>query len=467
MSFQQADGFDYMEEEDDEEEQEVDFVDDDDEMNDDNSFRGDDDEHIEVDDADADADADGDVQVDDYEMLTKVTDTSSAQARRGKDIQGIPWERLNVTRENYRLTRLEQYKNYENIPESGQLIDKECKQVEKGGHYFDFFHNTRLVKPTILHFQLRNLIWATSKHDVYLMSNYSVMHWSSLTGNLSEVLNFSAHVAPTERHAGSLLEGFTQTQISTLAVKDNLMVAGGFQGELTCKRLDKKGVSFCTRTTHDDNAITNALEIYDSLRGGINFMASNNDCGLRVYDMETFQQLNHFRFPWPVNHTSISPDRRLISVVGDNLHGLLVDPQNGRTVASVEGHLDFSFASAWHPDGRIFATGNQDKTCRVWDIRRLASPLATLKGNLGAVRSLRFSSDGQFLVVAEPADFVHIYNTKADYKQRQEIDFFGEISGVSLSPDDESLYIGIWDRTYASLLQYNRKHSYSYLDSYL
>lgn len=46
--------------------------------------------------------------------------------------------------------------------------------------------------------QLRNLVWATSKHDVYLMSDYSVMHWSSLSGHLSEVLNFSGHVAPTE-----------------------------------------------------------------------------------------------------------------------------------------------------------------------------------------------------------------------------------------------------------------------------
>lgn len=38
-----------------------------------------------------------------------------------------------------------------------------------------------------------------------------------------------------QKHGGSLLEGFTQTQISTLAVKDNIMVAGGFQGELICK----------------------------------------------------------------------------------------------------------------------------------------------------------------------------------------------------------------------------------------
>lgn len=59
-------------------------------------------------------------------QLTKVTDTSSAQARKGKDIQGIPWERLNITRDKYRLTRLEHYKNYENIPLSGQAVDKVC-----------------------------------------------------------------------------------------------------------------------------------------------------------------------------------------------------------------------------------------------------------------------------------------------------------------------------------------------------
>ncbi|TYK16979.1 putative WD repeat-containing protein C2A9.03-like [Cucumis melo var. makuwa] len=410
---------------------------------------------------------DGELGDDEFDMLTKSIDTSSALARKGLDIQGIPWDRLNISREKYRLTRLEQYKNYENIPSSGAAVDKECKAIEKGGNYYEFFHNTRLVKPTILHFQLRNLVWATSKHDVYLMSNYSVMHWSSLSGNLSEILNFSGHIAPTEKHAGSLLEGFTQTQISTLAVKENFLVAGGFQGELTCKRLDKQGVSFCTRTTHDENAITNAVEIYDSRSGELHFMAANNDCSMREYDMERFQLLNHFHFPWPVNHTSMSPDRRLIVVVGDHTDGLIVDSRNGTTIGTVVGHRDYSFASAWHPDGRMFATGNQDKTCRVWDVRNFSTPVAVLKGHIGAARSIRYSSDGQFMVVAEPADFVHVYSTSTDYKKRQEIDFFGEISGVSLSPDDESLYIGIWDRTYASLLQYNRRHTYGYIDSFL
>ncbi|KAE8076190.1 hypothetical protein FH972_014854 [Carpinus fangiana] len=54
------------------------------------------------------------------------------------------------------------------------------------------------------------------------------------------------------KHQGSLLEGFTQTQISTLAVKDNFLVAGGFQGELICKESSEEWeicryLCLCTR----------------------------------------------------------------------------------------------------------------------------------------------------------------------------------------------------------------------------
>ncbi|KAG2372154.1 hypothetical protein LR48_Vigan05g055300 [Vigna angularis] len=390
--------------------------------------------------------------------------------RRGQDIQGIPWDNLSITRERYRRTRLEQYKNYENIPGSG----------DKSG-------------------KLRNLVWATSKHDVYLMSQFSIMHWSSMTCKSSEVLDVSGHVAPSEKHPESLLEGFTHTQVSTLAVREKLLVAGGFQGELIftlpdaanlsligivhgfrtinryqdlisffvtgMQHLNRPGVSFCTRTTFDDNAITNAIEIYTSPSGAVHFTAANNDSGVRDFDMEKFQLSNHFRFPWPVNHTSLSPNGKLLLIVGDNPEGMLVDSQNGKTVVTLSGHFDYSFASSWHPDGMTFATGNQDKTCRIWDMRNLSKSVGVLKSNLGAIRSIRYSSDGKYMAVAEPADFVHVYDVKGGYEKEQEIDFFGEISGISFSPDTESLFIGVWDRTYGSLLEYIRRRNYTYLDA--
>ncbi|KAH0927355.1 hypothetical protein HID58_019611 [Brassica napus] len=410
--------------------------------------------------------SDSDVEEFDYSN-NKIADTSAEQARKGKDIQGIPWDRLSISRDKYRQTRLLQYKNYENVPNSGESSEKVCNVTQKGGQFYGFWRNSRSVKSTILHFQLRNLVWATSKHDVYLMSNFLLTHYSSLTSGKKEVLNVRGHVAPSEKHPGSLLEGFTQTQVSTLAVKDGFLVAGGFQGELICKHLDRPGVSFCSRTTYDDNAITNAIEIYNKPSGALHFTASNNDCGVRDFDMERYQLVKHFSFPWPVNHASLSPNGKLLAIVGDNPEGLIVDPNTGKTLETLSGHFDYSFASAWHPDGITFSTGNQDKTCRVWDIRNLSHSVTVLKGNLGAIRSIRYTSDGKYMAMAEPADFVHVYDVSKGYETEQEIDFFGEISGISFSPDTEALFIGVWDRTYGSLLEYHRRRNYTYLDSFL
>uniref|UniRef100_A0A2C9U2R6 Uncharacterized protein n=1 Tax=Manihot esculenta TaxID=3983 RepID=A0A2C9U2R6_MANES len=395
---------------------------------------------------------------DDFELSKPKTDTSAVEARNGKDIQGIPWERLNFTRDKYRETRLKQYKNYENLSRSREELDKVCLQVEKGKTFYEFQFNTRLVKSTILHFQLRNLLWATSKHDVYLMQNYSVMHWSSLLRRGKEVLNVAKPIAPNLKQPRSSSESLSRVQISTMAVKENWLVAGGFQGELICKHLSQPGVEFCTKVTTDENAITNAVDIYRNQNGLMRITTANNDALVRVYDAESFACVNRFSFDWSINNTSVSPDGKLFAVLGDSTECLIIDAHSGKVTGSLKGHLDYSFASAWHPDGQILATGNQDTTCRLWDIRNLSKSLAVLKGNMGAIRALRFTSDGRFLAMAEPADFVHVFDTESGYVKCQEIDIFGEIAGISLSPDAEALFVGVADRTYGSLLELNRKH---------
>ncbi|XP_012445748.1 uncharacterized WD repeat-containing protein C2A9.03 isoform X1 [Gossypium raimondii] len=404
---------------------------------------------------------------DDIESSKPKTDTSAEEARNGKDIQGIPWERLNFTRERYRQTRVREYKNYENLYGSREEMEKECLQVEKGKAFYDFQFNTRLVKSTIVHFQLRNLLWATSKHDVYLMENYSVMHWSSLLHKGEEVLNVAKPIVPNLKHPGLLSQQLSRVQISTMVVKENLMVAGGFQGELICKYLNQSGAAFCTKLTTDDNAITNAVDVFNNPSGALRVMAANNDAKIRIFDAETFASINRYSFNWSVNNTSVSPDGKLLAVLGDSVECLIVDAQSGKVTNSLKGHLDYSFASAWHPDGHILATGNQDTSCRLWDIRNLSKSLAILKGRMGAIRGVKFTSDGRFLAIAEPADFVHIFDTKLGYVNCQEIDIFGEIAGVSFSPDTETLFVGVADRTYGSLLAYNRRRYNQYLDSML
>ena len=165
----------------------------------------------------------------------------------------------------------------------------------------------------------------------------------------------------------------------------------------------------------------------------------------------------HIACDWPVNYAARSPVHDTLCIAGDDKDCLLVDPRSCRRIAVLRGHTDYTFAAAWHPSGYVVATGNQDTTARLWDIRYLRSSMAMLRGRMAAIRSLRFDSSGQFLAVVEAADFVRVFDVQSSCTCAQELDFFGEIAGVSFTPNGESLFVGVADDTYGSLLEYDRK----------
>ena len=146
----------------------------------------------------------------------------------------------------------------------------------------------------------------------------------------------------------------------------------------------------------------------------------------------------------------------MAAIVVDDVDAYLHDVTSRSRIASLPGHLDWGFAVAWHPGGHLLATGNQDCTTRLWDVRKPGASVAVLPTKIGAVRSCRFSPDGRSLAVAEPADFVHIYDVGGGLCQVDEIDLFGELSGISFTPGGEALYVASPDRGYASAVCYKR-----------
>lgn len=54
---------------------------------------------------------------------------------------------------------------------------------------FDFVRNWRAVCSSIVHFQLRNLLWCSSAHDVFVVYDNRVQHWNAVTRSVGDVLD--------------------------------------------------------------------------------------------------------------------------------------------------------------------------------------------------------------------------------------------------------------------------------------
>ncbi|KAJ3121768.1 hypothetical protein HK100_012238 [Physocladia obscura] len=402
------------------------------------------------------------------------------------DLQGIRWaDFAPTTRASFRDQRIVSYRNYRNCSTDHSAILNDLHRPRTDACFFDFAYTLtkHKYKCSEYHFQLRNLLWSTTKHSVFYSHVESVRNWSSLSRTSCQILK---------------RDGF---RVSTICANNSFVFMGAFTGEYLFRVSAITQELMATDANisgngNDDNdpsihygiitndrfGITNHVELGCNRSGQNIAVISSNDDSLRLLNLDSLVISHHFRFPWAVNCSSMSPDKRLICVTGDNTDSSIITADSGDEVIGLKGHIDFSFSCAWSPCGRFIATGNQDITTRIYDIRNPSKALVVLPAVMGAVRSLRFSDDGTFLAAAEPCDFVHIYDvagTTNYYKQHetisaplpsnnndkiqnssgfiasplgidafqsQVIEFFGEIAGISFTPDGgDLLYIGISD----------------------
>ncbi|KAI8841199.1 WD40-repeat-containing domain protein [Chytriomyces cf. hyalinus JEL632] len=396
------------------------------------------------------------------------------------DAQGINWlEFAPTTRDAFRAQRIATYRNYRNesIPHNEIYMDLHRGRKDASLYSFAYTLTRHPFKCSEYHFQLRNLLYSTTNHSVYYSHNDQIRSWDSITKTSKREM-----VAPF--------------RLSTISARREMLFMGAFTGEFCCKRMDSDLDSdLDVRTgviTNDAMGITNHVELVDDRNGGPIAVISSNDNKVRLMDMNRLQITNEFGFPWATNCSALSPDKRLICVSGDHTDSSIISADSGDEVFTLQGHIDFSFACSWSPCGRYVATGNQDITTRVYDMRNPSKSLVVLPATMGAIRSLRFTEDGAFLAASEPCDFVHIYdfhgttqnipytNSKLPHASKEQqkepsagplgtdafrsqtIDFFGEVAGISFTPEDGNmLYIGVSDHRYGSILEFERCRSRS------
>tara|TARA_R110002003_G_scaffold589_2_gene20558 strand:+ start:18389 stop:20353 length:1965 start_codon:yes stop_codon:yes gene_type:complete len=382
------------------------------------------------------------------------------------DAQGIDWVVRNTTRSHVRSKRfecesaklprsLQEVRAVGIIPESSLTSTHGLQFIPPTPNtdsFYRFRRNNTTHRAFFPHFQLRNVLTATSRNDIYYAAGHRVFRTDAEGSSSDVMIDLSKRLTPD----GS---------ITTIASTDNVLIAGAFDGEYAITNLTSEYGTPCTFGRTSDfsldtkSRIVNHMHLFES-RTTYHPQAvlCSNDHRLRVLDCVTDKFLHSFLYPAAVNCAATSPNGRMRVVVGDFQETLITNAETGQAFETLNSHTDDAFACAWADDGFYVATAAQDSTIAVWDARYWERPLTILTSELSIPRSLRFSPVGsgpRVLVAAEADDYISIINAQT-WESKQVFDFFGPIGGTAFTPDGQSLFIANGERRFGGIIELDR-----------
>lgn len=379
----------------------------------------------------------------------------------GANFQGISFDALGVCPEDVERYRRMVFRKSLNNPsyrfryqENKRKEEVAPRKLHEGNiSHFRFRQMNMRCKPIVPHFQLRHTLSASSKNAVFYSKGCSVFGYYPEQDTRKRV--FEVKNAPSA--------GFAQQGVGCLQAKYDLLVAGDEHGHYTMK---------CLSATYNDSSengiicdgspqlrMTNHVALSLHRRSGLpQATFCPNDNTLRTLDCCTARFIYKHTVDWPVNCSSISPDARLRLIVGDGCEPLVMDAERGTVIHRLPNHDDYGFACDWADNGIHMATGNQDGKTQIWDCRDLSQPLHVLAAEITAVRTLQFSPVGsgrRVLVMAEDVDYVSIVDATT-FETRQRFGVLGEISGISLVPEGDKLFVGVADGHFGGIAEFDR-----------
>lgn len=396
------------------------------------------------------------------------------------DYQGIHWSRFQTTKQKARDVRRMTYRNLRNCGPNEQKLGTKAFNARFPGAvipshdcYFSFNEMDMNRRPDYAHYQLRHNLSATSKNAIfytYRSSRQEMSVWDAWKMQLKTVVCFNPETG-TEICALDVSKKRSKedpkiSKIHTLTAGNGVLVAGSYEGVYAMKSLsaDFASAPVIGSIAIGQDVSTNHIHTNLDRQSGLpRAVFDSNDRSVRILDCTTNHWVAYHKYPYQVNCSVTSPDGRLRLLNGDGCEPIVANAETGETLAKLPGHDDFGFACDWAADGITMATGHQDGLVKVWDARKLNQSIQTIAMEQAGCRSLQFSPLGsgkRVLVLAEPADFVHIVDAQT-FESKQTIDFFGEISGISMPPDGSKLYIANADAKYGGLMEFTRSRDSS------
>ena len=192
--------------------------------------------------------------------------------------------------------------------------------------------------------------------------------------------------------------------------------------------------------------------------------SSSRDTIIKLWEVGSGTELRTFRghfsevssmpfSSYGVSSVAFSPNGKLLASGNLDRTVKLWDVERGSELRTFMGHSAGISSVALNPNGKLLASGNRDNTIKLWELSS-GTELRTFKGHSRIVNSVAFSPDGKLLVSGSLDNTIKLWDVGNGTELRTftghsaaPVFLLGGVTSVTFSPDGRLLVSGSADKT--------------------